>query len=164
MIADVLHTSFYKDPSTLDPRKCGDAVSSIAIFLLFKGLTRLQANHEVVLDLAESYHISNNGKLYIFNLGEHYWSNGDPITALDIENSWKTVLRPDFPSLAAHLFYPIKNAKKAKAGKIGVDRIGVRSDGPKKLVIELENSTPYFLEFLSFCSFFPVLKLVDSQF
>ena len=80
-----LDTSFYKDPATIDPRKCGDAISSAAIFLLFKGLTRLQADHKIEFDLAESIHLSGDEKRYVFHLGEHYWSDGRPILASDIE-------------------------------------------------------------------------------
>lgn len=159
-----LHTSFNKDPATMDPRKSGDLVSSTVIFLLFKGLTRLEANHEITLDLAESYHISDNGKCYLFNLGEHYWNNGNPITAFDIEHSWKTVLSPEFPSLSAHLFYPIKNARKAKEGKVSLSKIGVIAKGPKTLIVKLENPTPYFLELVSFCTFFPIAHGTERQF
>lgn len=161
---DVLNTSFSKDPATLDPRRCGDAISSVTIFLLFKGLTRLQANHEIILDIADSFYISSNGKQYTFHLGEHYWNNGKQISAFDFERSWKTILSPDFPALSAHLFYPIKNAKKAKSGQISVEKVGVYAEGPRKLVVELEGPTPYFLELVSFCSFFPVSSNHEAQF
>ncbi len=148
----------------MDPRKCGDLVSSALIFLLFKGLTRLEANHKITLDLAESYHISDNGKCYLFNLGKHYWSNGNPITAFDIEQSWKTVLNPEFPSFSAHLFYPIRNARKAKEGKVSSNRIGVIAKEPNTLIVELENPTPHFLELVSFCTFFPIARGTEKQF
>lgn len=159
-----LDTSFYKDPATIDPRKCGDAISSAAIFLLFKGLTRLQADHKIEFDLAESIHLSGDEKRYVFHLGEHYWSDGRPILASDIEYSWKTLLRPDFPSLSAHLFHPIKNAEKAKKGKVPIEKVGVYSQGPRTLIVELEHPIPYFLELISFCTFFPVPQHCQEQF
>lgn len=160
----ILKTSLYKDPSTLDPRKCGDVTSSSIIFLLFRGLTRLQSDHKVVFDLAESVQISSDQKRYVFYLGEHYWSDGRQITALDFENSWKTVLRPDFPSLSAHLFYAIKNAAAAKKGEKGIEKVGVHAEGPKKLIIELEHPVPYFLELVSFCTFFPIPTHCEAAF
>lgn len=160
----ILKTAFSKNPSTFDPRKCGDAVSSAVIFLLFKGLTRLQANRKIALDLAESYYISSNEKYYIFDLGEHFWSDGKPITALDCELSWKQTLTPDFQSFSAHLLYPIKNAAKAKRGEISVSKIGVHAESEYKLVIELERPTPHFLELVSFCSFFPIPIHAKKQF
>ncbi len=151
-----LRINFQKDPSTLDPRKCGDFISSAAIFLLYKGLTRLEADHKISYDLAESVRISQNGKVYEFHLGEFYWSDGKPIVASDFESSWKKVLSPDFPSLSAHLFYPIKNAENAKKGLTPLKDVGIFAKHPKVLVVELEYPTPYFLELLGFCSFFPV--------
>ncbi|HSW72179.1 MAG TPA: peptide ABC transporter substrate-binding protein [Chlamydiales bacterium] len=148
--------NFQKDPPTLDPRKCGDFISSAAIFLLYKGLTRLEANHQITYDIANSIYISQDGRTYEFHLGDCFWSDGHPITALDFENSWKTVLNPDFPALSAHLFYPIKNAEKAKKGLVPVKDVGIHAKSPKVLVVELEYPTPYFLELTGFCCFFPV--------
>jgi oligopeptide transport system substrate-binding protein len=161
---ETFHLTFYKGPITFDPRKCGDIISSHMVFLLFKGLTRLQANGEVVLDLAESFHISNAGKRYVFQLGEHYWNNGSPITAFDVEFSWKTVLNPSFPALSPHLFFPIKNARKAKHGQLPVEEVGVFSNGPKQLIVELEESIPHFLELTSFNAFFPIPRDSEAQF
>jgi oligopeptide transport system substrate-binding protein len=163
-MSKILKTCFYKDIATLDPRESGDIISSSAIFLLFRGLTRLLVNQEVVFDLADSLEISRDKKRYTFYLGEHYWSDGRPITAFDVENSWKTVLRPDFASLSSHLFYPIKNAAAAKAGAKPLSKVGVRAEGARQLVVELEYPVPYFLELISFCAFFPVPTHSEDQF
>lgn len=161
---NTLVTSFYKNPSTFDPRKSGDTTSSAAIFLLFKGLTRLQSNHEVIFDLAESLQVSSNGTRYVFQLGEHYWSDGREISAWDFENSWKKLLSPQFPSFSAHLFYPIKNAGKAKKGQVALDKVGIYAENSKTLIVELEHPVPYFLELVSFCNFFPVPSHREEQF
>jgi oligopeptide transport system substrate-binding protein len=139
-------------------------ISSATIFLLFKGLTRLQANHEIIFDLAESLHVTQEGTRYVFYLGEHYWSDGKEISALDFELSWKAILNPDFPSFSAHLFYPIKNAERAKKGEISIEKIGVHAENSKTLVVELERPISYFLELTSFCSFFPVPSHSEVQF
>jgi oligopeptide transport system substrate-binding protein len=156
MMQKSLTTSFHKDPSTLDPRKSGDAISSAAIFLLFRGLTKLQPNHEITFDIAESFQISRDEKRYVFYLGENYWSDGKPITAQDFVTSWKAVLKPAFPALSAHLFYSIKNAQAAKKGDKPLEKVGLHAEGTKKLLIELEHPVPNFLEIISFCNFFPV--------
>jgi oligopeptide transport system substrate-binding protein len=159
-----LKTCFYKDPSTLDPRKCGDIISSAMIFFLFRGLTRMLPNGKIVFDLADSLEVSRDKKCYVFSLGEYYWSDGRLITALDFEKSWKRLLEPDFPSLSSHLFYPIKNAAAVKAGKKATTKIGIHTEGFKRLVVELEYPLPFFLELLSFCAFFPIPSHCESQF
>jgi hypothetical protein len=48
MVMDnALRLSFDKDPVTLDPQKSGDTRSSVIVFLLFKGLTRLEPDQRI---------------------------------------------------------------------------------------------------------------------
>ncbi|MGH7889386.1 MAG: peptide ABC transporter substrate-binding protein, partial [Thermodesulfobacteriota bacterium] len=60
------------------------------------------------------------------------------------------------------LLYPIKNAEKAKRGAVPSDQIGIRSLDERTLQIELEAPTPYFLDLISFCVFYPVPRTVDA--
>ncbi len=70
---NTLRLSIRTDPVTLDPQKSGDPISSALIFLLFKGLTRLEADNTIRCDLARSFHSLNNDKKYVFELGEYFW-------------------------------------------------------------------------------------------
>ncbi len=153
---NTLRLSFHKDPITLDPQKSGDKLSSAIIFLLFKGLTRFEADHSIQCDLADSFQILNNHKKFIFHLGEHFWSDGTPITAHDFVHSWKRALSPAFPLRGTNLFYHLKNAEKAKKGHVSLDKVGVYARDDRTLEVELEYPCPYFLELTSFCSLFPV--------
>lgn len=161
---NVLRLSFHKDPITLDPAKSSDRLSSAIIFLLYKGLTRLEADHSIHSDLAESFQVLDNHKKFIFHLGEHFWSDGTPITAHDFVHSWRRALAPEFPLRATHFFYHLKNAEKAKNGLVPVNRIGVTARNDSTLVVELEYPCPYFLELTSFCLFFPISqKMQEGQ-
>jgi len=153
---NTLRLSFHKDPVTLDPQKSGDTLSSAIIFLLFKGLTRLEADHSIRCDLADSFQVLDNHKKFIFYLGEHYWSDGTPITAHDFVYSWRRALSPHFPLHATNFFFHLKNAQKAKKGLMSVNKIGVHARDDRTLEVELEYPCPYFLELTSFCLFFPV--------
>lgn len=153
---NVLRLSFQKDPLTLDPQKSGDQFSSTLIFLLFKGLTRLEANHKVSCDLASSFQVLNNYKKFVFHLDEHFWSDNSPITAHDFVYSWKRALHPDFPLRATNIFSYIKNAEKARKGLISLDKVRVYAKDDLTLIVELEYPCPYFLELTSFCPLFPI--------
>ena len=52
----------------------------------------------------------------------------------------------------------IKNAEAINKGELAVDQLGVKADGDFKLVVELENPTPYFETLTTFGTFFPLNK------
>jgi oligopeptide transport system substrate-binding protein len=159
----LLRANIMGEPATMDPRKGGDPVSSAMHFLLFEGLTRLNQDGKTSLAHAESISVSDDKLTYTFHLRDCQWSNGTPITAKDYEKSWKDILDPSFPSLNAHLLYPIKNAEGAKKGILPLSEVGVRALDEKTLEVVLDTPTPYFLELVSFCVFYPVSHKTDQE-
>src|SRR5579863_5446624 len=158
-----LRLSFQKDPLTLDPQKSSDPVSSAVIFLLFKGLTRFEADHTIRCDLANAFHILDGYKTYVFQLGKHFWSDGTLITADDFVYSWKRALSPHSPLSGVNFFYHIKNAEKAKKGLVSLDKVGIYAKNASTLIVELEHPCPYFAELTSFCPFFPISSKADKN-
>ncbi|MDN3507198.1 MAG: peptide ABC transporter substrate-binding protein [Simkaniaceae bacterium] len=158
-----LNLNIPADPSTLDPRKGGDIVSSLFHFLLFDGLAKLDGEGNVSLSLAKKVDISDDKTVYTFHLHDADWSDGSPITAWDFEKSWKDILHPDFPAMNAHLLYPIKNAEGAKLGRASLSEVGIRSLNAKTLEVTLERPTPYFLELVAFCVFYPINTEIDHS-
>lgn len=154
--AKEVHTNFIYTPLSLDPRKSTDPVSTALYFMMYEGLTRLEPDGSLSFALADSIEISKDRKTYTFYLRESHWSDGSPLTAHDFEASWKTALAPDFPSMASHLLFPIKNAESAKKGLCPLSEVGVHALSNDVLIVELEKPTPYFMELTAYATYFPV--------
>ncbi|KAG6559321.1 Oligopeptide-binding protein OppA [Candidatus Rhabdochlamydia oedothoracis] len=152
----MLNLHMKTSPKTFDPRKAADVFSSQVIFLLFEGLVKRYPDGSIKLAQAKSYKVSDNKLTHTFTLGDNLWSNGEPVTAYDFEQSWKDTLDPKFPSIGYHQFEPIKNAKKAKEGLVSLNQVGIKALDEKTLVIELEHPTPYFLKLICLPYFYPV--------
>ena len=126
------------------------------IRMLFTGLVYLDQNLVPQLDLASSYHVSDDFKTYVFFLKDSHWSDGSIITAHDFVETWKTALTPAYSSPNTNLFHFIKNAKKAYLGTVSIDQVGVKALDDKTLVIELEKPNQHFLNILINSVFSPV--------
>ncbi len=150
------------EPYSLDPRCARDLQSQTIAKMFFEGLVRINPMDKPELALAEKVDISEEGKTYTFTLRKATWSDGGPVTADDFVYAWRQVLSPDFPSDQAFQLYAVKNAKAAKSGALPLEEVGVSArDG--KLIVELENPTPYFLELLAMPVFFPVNAKLDQE-
>ena len=150
------------EPSSLDPRKARSLNDLNVIKMLMEGLTRIDYTNLPVFSLASSIEVSEDKKMYIFELKEAFWSSGDKITASDFIYSWTSSLSPSFPSDNASSLYVIKNGEKIKKGFLDMTDLGVSAPNEKTLVIELEKPTPYFLELLASPIFYPINKKIDQ--
>jgi oligopeptide transport system substrate-binding protein len=160
--ANIFRINVQREPPTMDPRLGSELIGSAMHFILFEGLMRLNPDGSVTPAQAKAVTVSDDRREYTFHLRDSIWSDGSPVTAHDFEYSWKKILSPDFPAANAHLFYPIKNAEKAKRGVVPLDAVGIRAISDQILVVTLDQPTPYFLDLVSFCVFFPVHKGVDQ--
>ncbi|MBA2368764.1 MAG: peptide ABC transporter substrate-binding protein [Candidatus Protochlamydia sp.] len=159
----VLRIGFEYTPVSLDPRISGDSVSADILHLLFEGLMRWGEKEQVVNGVAQSIEISADTKQYIFKLRQSFWNDGTSVTAHDFEYAWKKILSPDFKTNAAGIFYPIKNAMKAKQGKVPLDSVGVQSIDDRTLKVELEHPTPYFLQLTALAIYSPIHRTTDQK-
>jgi len=147
---------------SLDPRVGGENSSSSVLSFLFEGLTRFGADGHVENAIAESIDISSDLKFYTFKLRYCLWNDGSLVSAHDFAYSWKKTLSPDFQTNFAAFFYPIKNAKEAKEGKISTEQIGIYVLDDQTIQVELVRPAPYFLQLTAHPIFSPVNRLVDQ--
>ncbi len=114
----VLRANLGEEPPDLDPQTTTDTVSFVILNATLEGLVRLNPDGSIGKGLAESWDVSDDGKVYTFKLRDAKWSDGDPITAYDFEYAWKRAIDPKTASQYAYQFYGIKNAKAFNTGEI----------------------------------------------
>lgn len=147
------------EPFSLDPRIGGDRRSQCLLRELFEGLTRISKDGSYELALAKNYTLSEDALTYTFTLHPSLWSNGDPVTASDFIESWKSLIDPNFITPYSYAFYVIKNAKKAHMKECSIDEIGLKKIDDLSFEITLEHPASYFLELLSNPLYSPVHPL-----
>ena len=85
----------YVDPPTLDPHLTTDATSAQVIVEIFGGLVTIDRNLDVVPDLAESWDISADGRVYTFRIRpDAVFHDGKPVTAEDVRWSLERATDP----------------------------------------------------------------------
>lgn len=151
----VVKLSLDSEPPNADPQIGTDLTSIFLGGHVLEGLVRVY-NGEVKPGIAESWDISEDGKVYTFHLRDSKWSDGTPVTAKDFYYSFTRLLDPKTAAGYAEVmgFY-IKNGEKFFKGEVAKEEVGVKVIDDKTLEVTLENPTGYFIRLLGFMCFLP---------
>lgn len=144
---------------SMDPSLATDESSFIYLAATTEGLYRLDEETQPSDGIATEHKVSEDGLTWTFTLREDaVWSNGDPVTAHDFVYAWQRAVNPDTGSEYGPYMMNgvIKNATAVSTGEAPVEELGVKADGDYKLVVELENPTPYFETLTTFGTFLPL--------
>ncbi|MDM5189238.1 peptide ABC transporter substrate-binding protein [Bacillus sp. DX4.1] len=153
----VLNRTETNEIPTMDSSKSTDTLSSQILGNTMEGLYRLDKDNKPIPAAAESSTKSEDGKKYTFKLRKDAkWSNGDPVTAKDFVFAWQRLLDPKTAAEYAFIAYPIKNAQQINTGKAEVSTLGAKAVDDYTLEVELETPVPYFLNLMTFPSYYPL--------
>jgi oligopeptide transport system substrate-binding protein len=152
---------------SMDPSMVTDEYGIQFVGTIMEGLYRLDESGKPAPGIATKHEVSADGKTWTFTLREDAkWANGDSVTANDFVYAWKRAVDPATGSEYGPYMMGgvIKNANAVNKGEVPVDQLGVKADGDFKLVVELENPTPYFESLTTFPTFFPLnQKFVEEK-
>ncbi len=163
----VLHLGNGSEPQGLDPHVVTGVPESNLLNALFEGLVYKDVETlEVQPGVAESWEISEDGKVYTFKIRKDAkWSNGDVLTAYDFEWAWWRALQPALGSQYVFMYFPIKNAEAFFRQEItDFDEVGIKALDDHTFRVELNNPTPYFLQLLDHYSTMPVHRPTIEKF
>jgi oligopeptide transport system substrate-binding protein len=145
------------EPESLDVHRARSEAALTILRDLYEGLTAIGADGTPVLAAADHCEVSTDGKTYRFHLRtDARWSNGDAVVAEDFMAAWRRLVDPHTGAQYAGILGPVRGAAEIAAGSAPPGTLGVHSDDPATLVVELARPTPYFLSLLTHPATFPI--------
>lgn len=141
---------------TIDPALIQDSSSDIA-GAIFSGLVRLNADLDVVPDLAESWEVSGDGLTYTFSIHpDARFHDGRAVAAADFKYSWERALRPETASPTAKTYLgDIVGAADVLAGDAD-SADGIEALDSRTLRVTIDAPRSYFLYKLAYSTAFVV--------
>lgn len=148
--SDTLRLNVASEPDKLDPALNSSVDGAILAITAFAGLCSYDASGATVLDVADTYSVSDDGMTYTFTLKPDLkWSNGDKLDANDFAYSWNRLVDPQTGADYAYMMDVI-----ARNDEGNLD-LQVSEDG-LTLTIQLISPCPYFMDLCAFPAYFPV--------
>jgi oligopeptide transport system substrate-binding protein len=148
------------EPPTLDPALTQDATSASYIIEIFSGLVTLNQDLEVVPDIAQSWEVSDDGRVYTFHLRRDVkFHDGKPVTAHDFKYSIERACDPDTGSVVADTYLGDIVGAQAKLRGQADEVSGVVVVDDYTLEITIDSPKAYFLSKLTY----PTAFVVDRE-
>ncbi len=157
------------EPQDLDPQTVTGVPEHKLMMAFFEGLvTEDPKDLHPIPGLAESWEISPDGLTYTFHLRANArWSNGDPIIAGDIVQSFRRIISPALAAEYAYLVYNfVAGAKAYYEGSLtDFSQVGFKAPDDRTFQVILTHPTPYLLKIMaSHYSWWPVPVKVLAQY
>ena len=142
-------TSFL--PNDPDPRSAIAWPNIQLCMQLFDRLVEAWPERTIVPSLADRWDISDDGLRYVFHLREGLrWSDGEPLTAHDVEYGIKRVLNPDAPGSSVAIYFVLEHGQDHYLRKTtDPDLIGVKALDDRTLEFRLAAPAPYFMSVMN---------------
>jgi len=138
------------EPTTLDPHKTDERVVSNILRDLFEGLVTTGPDGRIIPGAAESWTISDDGKIYTFKLrADGRWSNGEPLTSEDFVYSLRRSLGSEAGGDVAANIAIIKNGIEVISKQLPPTDLGIEAPDAATVRMTLNNPAPYFLALLA---------------
>jgi len=142
-------TSFL--PEDPDPRSAIAWPNIQLCMQLFDRLVEQWPERTIVPSLAERWDISEDGLRYVFYMRPGLtWSDGEPLTARDVEFGIRRVLDPARPGSSVAIYFVLEGGQEHYLGEeTDPAKIGVRALDERTVEFRLTAPAPYFMSVMN---------------
>ncbi|PKL25640.1 MAG: peptide ABC transporter substrate-binding protein [Spirochaetae bacterium HGW-Spirochaetae-3] len=139
------------EPLTLDPSRMTSVSEHTISMALFEGLVTYDPRTaRAVPGIARSWAYSEGGSRITFTLRDASWSDGTPITAATVVDSWLRTLDPKTGSEYAYLLgMVIRGADAYSRGRSGEESVGIRALDARRFQCDLVGPMPYAVDMMA---------------
>lgn len=153
----------FGEPYSLDPATASGASGSYLFSNIYRGLYRWSSQHGLVGEGAKVCRTKDLKVTCELN-SQMKWSDGSAVTADDYVRAFRRIFDPETKSRATELLIQLKNAKNILQGQARLEDLGVKSQGPLRLIFEFESVDPEFLQKLTHPALSPLKSLpIESR-
>jgi oligopeptide transport system substrate-binding protein len=132
-------------PQTFDPALAGDVGTAAVVAQVFEGLAAFGPDLSVQPALARAWQLSPDGMRLTFELRPGIaYSDGTPILAQDVVDSWLHLLDPATRAPLASLLDDVEGAAAYRRGTGSRDSVGIRAAGDS-VEVRFRHPASYFL-------------------
>jgi ABC-type oligopeptide transport system substrate-binding subunit len=142
------------EPLDLNPQTSSDSNSKQIISQIYQGLFYTE-NDELKKGIVDEYKISDDGLVYKFTIKNTNWSDGKKLTALDIKNSWMSVLNPENAVIQRDELYNIVGAREYSKGMKSEEQVEINVIDEQNLEVKLKELDQNFIFKLSKMIYYP---------
>lgn len=146
-----IFTRLWADPPTLDPHLTSDTTSAGVVVELYSGLVTINADLELVPDISDSWTISEDGRVYTFNIRPNAkFHDGKSITANDFKWSLERAANPGTGSPVSDTYLNDIIGVQDVFDGISTEISGVQVIDDQTLQITIDAPKAYFLAKLTY--------------
>ena len=108
-------------------------------------LAKINENMELVGAVAESWQLEDDGLTWTFRIRPGLeWSDGEPLTAHDVEFTYQRMAAPDIAFDWAWFYYDIQNFQEVATGQLSMDELPVKAVDDLTFQATMKAPAPYF--------------------
>ncbi|MBP7263027.1 MAG: peptide ABC transporter substrate-binding protein [Spirochaetia bacterium] len=143
------------EPATLDPSNISGVPEHHIYMALFDGLVTYDPKTSLAAPgVAESWSTSADGLTVTFKLRKSTWSDGTPITAQTVVDSWLRTLHPDTAAEYAYMVnMVVKGAEAYNTGKGSAADVAIRALDDYTFQVDLLGPMPYAVDMMAHYAF-----------